>query len=124
MPVPILKLGDILIMSIQIDLTDEDALEFQTDALNAASTYNAEGFIIDITALQVVDSFMARIINETASMVSLLGVLVVVSGMRPAVAITLMEMGRQLIGVKTELNLESGMAKLRKLIDQRAQGVG
>lgn len=124
MRVPILKLGDILLTSIQMDLTDTDAQQFQTDVLRMVHDKNAKGLVIDITALDVVDSYMARILNDTAHMVRLLGAEVVLCGMRPAVAITLVEMGRELIGVETALNLEQGVEKLRRRIANRPGAAG
>jgi len=119
MKIPVLRLKDILLTSIQVDLTDEDALEFQTDVLEKVKDTEAEGIIIDITALDVVDSFLARVLNETAFMVKLLGTEAVISGMQPDVALTLVEMGRKLIGVETALNLDHGMEKLQELISKR-----
>jgi rsbT antagonist protein RsbS len=118
MKIPILRYGDTLLTSIQVDLTDQDALEFQSDVLEMVRETEAEGIVVDITALDVVDSFMARVLNDTAEMVRLLGSEVVVCGMQPAVALTLTEMGR-LIGVDTALNLEQGMEKLQRLIKVR-----
>ena len=119
MKIPILRYGDTLLTSIQVDLTDQDALEFQSDVLEMVRETEAEGIVLDITALDVVDSFMARVLNDTAEMVRLLGSEVVVCGMQPAVALTLTEMGRELIGVETALNLEQGMGKLQRLIGAR-----
>jgi len=119
MKIPVLRLKDILLTSIQVDLTDEDALEFQTDVLERVKETEAEGIIIDITALDVVDSFLARVLNETAVMVELLGTKAVISGMQPDVALTLVEMGRELVGVETALNLDHGMEKLQELISKR-----
>ncbi len=118
MKIPILKLGDILLTSIPEDLTDEDAIDFQSDILEKVKNTEANGVVIDITALQVVDSFMARVINDTANMARLLGAEVVLCGMNPSVAIALVEMGRELIGVKAVLNLEQGVKVLRRLIDE------
>lgn len=120
MKIPILKLKDILITSIQIDLTDEEAIEFQTDVLSKVSETDANGAVIDITALDVVDSFMARVLNNTATMVRFLGAEVVLCGMQPAVAITLIEMGRELIGVETALNLDQAVDDINKMIKSRA----
>lgn len=120
MKVPILRLKNILLTSIQIDLTDHDALEFQSDVLGAVTDTDAQGIIIDITALDVVDSFLARVLNETASMTRLLGAEAVITGMQPSVALTLIEMGRELIDVETALNLDQGMAKLQSLIKERS----
>jgi rsbT antagonist protein RsbS len=120
MKIPILKLKDILITSIQIDLTDDEAIEFQTDVLAKVSETDAKGVIIDITALDVVDSFMARVLNNTATMVRLLGAEVVLCGMQPSVAITLIEMGRELIGVETALDLDQAVDNINELIKSRA----
>ncbi len=119
MKIPILRYGDTLLTSIQVDLTDQDALEFQSDVLEKVRETEAEGIVLDITALDVVDSFMARVLNDTAEMVRLLGSEVVICGIQPAVALTLTEMGRELIGVETALNLEQGMEKLQRLIAAR-----
>lgn len=122
MRVPILKLGDILMTSIQLDLTDRDALEFQSDVLNKVSETDAKGIVLDITSLEVVDSFLARVLNETANMVRLLGAETVICGMQPAVALTLVEMGRELIGVGTALDLEQGLEKVEELVADRGAG--
>ncbi|MBW2208217.1 MAG: STAS domain-containing protein [Deltaproteobacteria bacterium] len=122
MKIPVLRLKDILLTSIQVDLADEDALEFQNDVLKAVEKTEASGVLIDITALDVVDSFLARILNETAVMVKLLGAEAVISGMQPDVALTLVEMGRELIGVETAINLDHGMEKLQNLISKRGGG--
>jgi len=117
--IPILQLKGVLLTSIQVDLTDQAALEFQSDVLRAVSETGVEGLVIDITAMDVVDSFMARLINDTATMAHLLGTEVVVCGMQPSVALTLVEMGRGLIGVETALNLDHAMEKVQRLITAR-----
>lgn len=122
MKIPILRLGDILLTSIQVDLTDAEVIQFQSDVLHAIAETEARGLAIDITALEVVDSFMARTINDTASMARLLGAEVVVCGMHPAVALTLIEMGRGLIGVETTFNLDEGLARLNRRIARRGDG--
>lgn len=119
MKIPILKLKEILLTSIQVDLTDDDALHFQSDVLQRVSKTEAKGIVIDITAMDVVDSFMARMLNETAHMVRLLGCEAVICGMQPTVALTLIEMGRELIGVETALDLDHGMEKIQHLIEKR-----
>ncbi len=124
MRIPILRLENILLTSIQVDLTDQDALEFQADVLRVVKDTEARGIVVDITALNVVDSFMARVINDTAAMVQLLGTEAVVCGMQPAVALTLVEMGRELVGVETALNLDQGVEKLHRLIKEREGGDG
>jgi len=122
MKVPILKLKDILLTSIQIDLTDEDAIEFQDEILQEVTRTEAKGIIIDITALDVVDSFLARVLNNTANMVRLVGCEVVITGMPPSVALTLIEMGREMVNVETALNLDLGMEKIRQMILSREKG--
>ncbi|HHW77871.1 MAG TPA: STAS domain-containing protein [Xanthomonadaceae bacterium] len=119
MKIPVLRLGAILLTSIQVDLTDTEVMQFQADVLSVIAETEGRGLAIDITALEVVDSFMARTINDTASMARLLGAEVVVCGMRPAVALTLVEMGRELIGVETTFNLDDGLARLQRKIAQR-----
>lgn len=116
MRVPILRLGRVLLTSIQDDLIDDEALYFRTDILEAMSTRDIDGIVIDISGLDVVDSFMARILNDTAVGVRMLGGQVVMCGIRPAVALTLVEMGRDMVGAATALNLELGLAKLRQLV--------
>ena len=118
MQIPILKTGDILITSIQIALTDRDVVQLQDDVLAEVARTEAKGLVIDITALDVVDSFMARVLNDTANMVQIMGTQTVIVGMRPAVAITLVQMGRGLVGVETALNLENGLARLGQLIGE------
>lgn len=116
MKIPILRLKDILLTSIQVDLTDQEALEFQSDVLQMVKETEAKGIVIDITSLDTVDSFMARVLNDTVNMVKLLGAKAVVCGMQPSVALILIEMGRELIGVETALNLEQGLDKLQRLM--------
>jgi len=119
MKIPILKLKDLLLTSIQVDLTDQEALDFQADVLRMVSKTEAQGIVIDITALDVVDSFMARVLNDTARMVQMLGADVVICGMQPMVALALTEMGRELTGVETALNLDQGLEKLQRLTARR-----
>jgi rsbT antagonist protein RsbS len=119
--IPILRLKGILLTSIQVDLADQEALEFQSDLVQEVTRSEAQGVVIDVTALDVVDSFMARVLNETASMAQTLGAEVVLCGIQPSVALTLTEMGRELIGVETALSLEQGVEKLDRLLAQRGQ---
>ncbi len=116
MKVPILKLKNILLTSIPEELTDRDAVRFQEDVLGKASEPGADGIVIDITALEVIDSFMARLLNDTAEMVQLLGLKAVICGMQPAVAYTLNEMGRRMIGVETVLDLDRGFEKIQEMM--------
>ncbi|MGE5476803.1 MAG: STAS domain-containing protein [Bacteroidales bacterium] len=118
MRIPILKLGNLLLTSIQSDITDEQALALQTDLLRQLDKTQARGVVLDISSLDVVDSYMARILTETARMAKLMGGEVVISGMNPMVAVTLIEMGRELVGVETALNLEQGVEKLTSRLDQ------
>ncbi|MDQ6992587.1 MAG: STAS domain-containing protein [Mariprofundus sp.] len=117
MKIAIMKLGEVLITALPLDLIDEDAMGFQTDLLHEINLRDAKGVVIDISALDIVDSFMARIINDSASMAVLLGVKVVVCGMQPQVATTLIEMGRELLGVEAALNLDLAMQRLLQRID-------
>jgi len=119
MKIPILQLGRILLVSIQVDLTDTDAMQFQNDLVNKIAATEALGVAIDITALDVVDSFMARLISDTASMARLLGAEVVICGIQPYVAMTLVEMGRDLIGADCAFNLEQALKILNGLIALR-----
>ncbi|RGA06511.1 STAS domain-containing protein [Microbispora triticiradicis] len=110
--VPILKLGDILIVSIQIDLDDQSVLTLQEDLAETVVSRGARGVIIDITAVEIVDSFIGRMLSTIAAMTRMLDAETVVVGMRPAVAITLVELGLSLGGVRTALNLEKGVVML------------
>jgi len=119
MRIPILRLDKILLASIQIDLSDTEVLQFQNDVVNTIAEKETLGIAIDITSLEVVDSFMARVINETTSMARLLGSEVIICGIRPYVAMTLVEMGRDLIAADCSFNLDQGLKKLRELINNR-----
>jgi rsbT antagonist protein RsbS len=110
--IPILKVKDVLLSSIQGDLTDKEVLEYQSQMLKMLEKTEAIGVLIDITGMDIVDSFMARVINETANMARIMGTEVVLCGMQPMVALTLVEMGRELIGVQTALNLGKGLDKI------------
>jgi len=122
MKIPILRLKNILLTSIQVDLTDQDALDFQSDVVHKVAETKAKGVVIDITALDVVDSFLALVLNDTATMVQILGAEAGICGMQPPVALTLVEMGRELIGVETALNLDQGMEKIQALIKEGENG--
>ena len=125
MKIPVLKLKNVLLTSIQVELTDDDALVFQDDVLHKIKQTEARGIVIDITALEVVDSYLARILNDTANMARLLGAESVICGMRPAVSLTLVEMGRELIGVESALDLDQAMEKVNTMIAQRGRdGLG
>jgi rsbT antagonist protein RsbS len=102
---PILTLGDVLLVAIQEDLSDDEIVELQEQIITRVSETRAAGLVIEISAIDMVDFYMARILNEISTMVNILGSQTVITGMQPAVAITLVDMGSELIGVKTALNL-------------------
>lgn len=110
--VPILKIGDILLVSIQIELHDKTVQQLQEDLADKIVDTGARGVIIDITAVEIVDSFIGRMFASIAAISQLLDAETVVVGMRPAVAITLVELGLSLGGVRTALDLEKGMQLL------------
>jgi rsbT antagonist protein RsbS len=117
--VPILSLGDVLLVSIQIDLQDDTVLALQDDLAERIVATGARGVAIDISAVDIVDSFIGRMFASIASLSRLLDAETVVVGMRPAVAITLVELGLSLDGVRTALNLEKGLRTLHRLTAQR-----
>src|SRR5262252_1213258 len=111
--IPILKMGPFLLVSIQVDMHDRLALTLQDDLTEQIVRHRARGVLIDISALEVVDSFIGRMLGNIASMSRVLDAATVVVGMQPAVAITLVELGLSLPGVRTALNVEKGMELLR-----------
>ena len=117
--IPILKMGEYLLVTIQVDMHDRLALALQDDLTQKIVSARAKGVLIDISALDVVDSFIGRTLADIASMSRVLDAETVVVGMRPAVAITLVELGLSLEGVRTALNVERGMDLLRSRIDAR-----
>ena len=118
--IPILKIGEILLVSIQVDMDDHTALALQDDLTERIVETRAHGVIIDITALDIVDSFIGRMLSTIASVSRVLDAETVVVGMRPAVAITLVELGLSLTGVRTALNVERGMELLGRNAPARA----
>ena len=110
--IPILKMGQTLLVSIQVDMHDQLALQLQDDLTGQIAATSARGVLIDISALEMVDSFIGRMIGNIAAMSRVLDAATVVVGMRPAVAITLVELGLALPGVRTALDVERGMALL------------
>jgi rsbT antagonist protein RsbS len=115
--IPILKMGQFLLVTIQVDLYDKLARTLEADLVNKISSCKAKGVLIDISAVSIVDSFMGRILSNIACMGKILGAETVVVGMQPAVAITLVELGLSLKGVYTAINVEKGMQLLRTKID-------
>jgi rsbT antagonist protein RsbS len=122
--IPILKMGDLLLVSIQVDMHDRLAIQLQDDLTSRIATTSARGVLIDISALEMVDSFMGRMIANIAAMSRVLDAETVVVGMRPAVAITLVELGLSLPGVRTALNVERGMDLLRARTAPRGRHAG
>lgn len=110
--IPILRMGDCLLVTIQFDMQDQTALALQEDLASKIETTGAKGVLIDISALEIVDSFVGRMLASISGIASVLDALTVVVGMQPAVAITLVELGLSLTGVRTALNVERGMALL------------
>lgn len=115
--IPILQIGDCLLVSIQVDMHDRLAMALQDDLTVRIVQSRARGVMIDISALEIVDSFIGRMLNNIAGMSRVLDAVTVVVGMRPAVAITLVELGLTLTGVRTALNVDKGLAMIRRLID-------
>ena len=115
--IPILQVGDCLLVSIQVDMHDRLALQLQDDLTTKIVSSRARGVMIDISALEIVDSFIGRMLNNIAAMSRVLDAITVVVGMQPAVAITLVELGLALTGVRTALNVDKGLALIRRLLD-------
>jgi rsbT antagonist protein RsbS len=114
--VPIVQLGDTLIATVQDELGDRDALSLQEELSLRLERHGARGILLDLSAVQTVDSFLGRTLNETASEMRLMGAVTVIVGIQPAVAITLVELGLELKGVRTALDAEKGMRLLRRLM--------
>jgi rsbT antagonist protein RsbS len=110
-------MGEFLLVTIQIDMHDQMALRLQDDLSNAIVKNATRGVLIDISTLEMVDSFIGRMVNDISSMGKILGAETILVGMQPAVAITLVELGLSLPGVATALNVERGMVLLRRKID-------
>jgi rsbT antagonist protein RsbS len=115
--IPILRMGDFLLVTIQIDMHDQLALKLQDDLSNAIQKHASKGVLIDISSLEMVDSFIGRTVADISGMGRLLGAETILVGMQPAVAITLVELGLSLPGVATALDVERGMDLLRRKID-------
>jgi rsbT antagonist protein RsbS len=122
--IPILKMGACLLVTIQVDMHDRLALDLQEDLTARIAATSARGVLIDISSLEVVDSFIGRMFANIAAMARILDAVTVVVGMQPAVAITLVELGLSLPGVRTALNVERGMALLQASLNLPQEGNG
>ena len=122
--IPILKVGDFLLVTIQVDMHDRLAMTLQDDLTARIVSSRAHGVLIDISSLELVDSFIGRMLANIAAMSRVLDAETVVVGMRPAVAITLVELGMSLPGVRTALNVDQGMAMLQSSQDGQETGDG
>jgi rsbT antagonist protein RsbS len=121
--IPVLRMGEFLLVTIQVDMHDQLALQLQDDLTNRIAQTGARGVLIDISSLDVVDSFIGRTLSDIAAMSRVLDAETVVVGMQPAVAITLVELGLSLPGVRTALDVQSGMELLREAIPARTTGL-
>ena len=119
--IPILKMGDFLLVTIQVDMHDRLALTLQDDLTSQIVKSRARGVLIDISSLEMVDSFIGRMLGSIASMARLLDAETVVVGMQPSVAITLVELGLSLQGIRTALDVEKGMVVLRSSMTELGQ---
>jgi rsbT antagonist protein RsbS len=126
MRVPLLRLdARTLIVPLHADVNDDGVLDFQGDLTQRVAQDQVKGVVVDVSALDVVDSYMARVLNDTARMLRLLGAQVVMCGVQPAVALTLVEMGHNLVDLPTAFNLEKALVRLRPLMDAAdAAGAG
>ena len=115
--IPILRIGEFLLVTIQVDMHDQMALKLQDDLSNAIVKNASRGVLIDISTLEMVDSFIGRMVADISTIGKILGAETILVGMQPAVAITLVELGLSLPGVATALNVERGMVLLRRKID-------
>ncbi len=122
--IPILRMGEFLLVTIQVDMHDRLALALQDDLTNRITETGARGVLIDISSLEIVDSFIGRMLGNIAAMSRVLDAQTVVVGMPPAVAITLVELGMSLTGVKTALNVDAGMELLRLAVDGEREFYG
>ena len=115
--IPVLRMGSLLLITIQVDMHDKLAMQLQEDVTQRISEWGSTGVLIDISSLEIVDSFIGRMLANIAGMSRVLGAETVVVGMQPAVAITLVELGLSLAGVRTALNVDAGMEVLRESAD-------
>ncbi|GAE36900.1 STAS domain-containing protein [Halalkalibacter akibai] len=117
MRIPILKLRQYLLISVQVELDDQTALQFQEDLLNKIHSEGSLGVVIDLTSVDMIDSFIAKVLGDVVDMSNLMGAKVVLTGIQPAVAITLIDMGITLNEVQTALDLEQGLEKLQQELE-------
>src|SRR5437762_11855958 len=122
--IPILRMGEFLLVTIQVDMHDRLAMGLQEDLTQMISDTEARGVLIDISSLEIVDSFIGRMLGNIAAMSRVLDAQTVVVGMQPAVAITLVELGMSLTWVKTALNVDAGMELLRSAVDGEREFYG
>jgi rsbT antagonist protein RsbS len=122
--IPILRMGEFLLVTIQVDMHDRMAMTLQDDLTAKIAQTSARGVLIDISALEIVDSFIGRMIANISGMARILDAETVVVGMQPAVAITLVELGLSLPGVRTALNVEKGMHLLRTSLEAQGRNDG
>jgi rsbT antagonist protein RsbS len=120
--IPILKMGEFLLVTIQVDMHDRLAMTLQDELTNQIVKQQARGVLIDISTLEMVDSFIGRMLGSIASMARLLDADTVLVGMQPSVAITLVELGLSLEGIRTALDVEKGMAVLQKAVAAGREG--
>ncbi len=120
--IPVLRIGSTLLASIQVELRDTIADAFQEDILDTIARTGASGLVIDITGLEIVDSYVARVLANTGRMATLMGTETVVVGMRPVVAATLVRMGFRMEGVRTALDVDGGLALVSELLGRRHRG--
>src|ERR1700739_1284007 len=117
--IPILRMGEFLLITVQVDMHDRLAMQLQDDLTEKIVRFGSRGVLIDISALEIVDSFIGRMLGNIAAMSRVLDAQTVVVGMRPAVAITLVELGLALPGIRTALNVDAGMELLNRSVDSR-----
>ncbi|GEL78774.1 STAS domain-containing protein [Tenuibacillus multivorans] len=119
MRIPILKLQNYLLVSIQVELDDQTAIEFQEDLLNKIHETGATGVVVDLTSVEIIESFIAKVLGDVVSMAELMGAKVVLTGIQPAVSMTLIDLGIHLKNVKTALDLEQGLIKLKQELEEK-----
>ena len=116
--IPILKVDSFLLVTIQVELHDELAMSLQDDLTQKLLKTSSHGVLIDISALEIIDSYIGRMLSQISAIVGIMDATMVLVGMRPAVAITLVELGMTMSGVRTALNVDKGLALLRRSLDE------